>query len=203
MNQMRTRLQALNLLDRAFTALDDADIEPLIAALDEEATEALASVLDGHDITVEALRAAADKGRLNGTLEGIAYALSEPALDDIIEQLGDDSDNPSAEQLNEVLPGVTERHGVGITRLMLASVQAGDAPAAPILRDLLKHDEVLKLPPAVERLHTAAPKVAVTLTPEEQAERAALKAKRAEAKDRKKAEARMRREQQLRARNRA
>jgi hypothetical protein len=200
---MRTRLHALNLLDRALAAVDDSELEPLVAALDEEAQDALASVVDGQELSVAGLRAAADKGRLNGALEGIAYALSESALDDCIEQLGDNSDNPTADQLNEVLPGLIERHGSPLVRLMLASVHAGDAPAAPILRDLLKHHETLALPPAVEKLRTAPVKVAVALDPAAEAERAAVKAKRAEAKDRKKAEARARREQAARARHKA
>ena len=197
---MKQRLQALNSLDRALTAASDDDLAAAIAALDDEATKALASVVDGDAVTVDALRAAAEHGRLSGELEGIAYAVSERCLDDCIGELGDSSDNPTADELNAVLPGLIERHGVGMTRLMLASVNVGDAPAAPLLRDILKNHETLALPPAVDKpLVTRAP---VVLDAKAEAMRAELKAKRHEAKQRKQADARARREQVARARNR-
>ena len=60
------------------------------------------------------------------------------------------ADNPSSDQLREVMPGIVERHNVGIGRIMLASTVAGEAPASAIIRDLLKNDEVLALPKAEE-----------------------------------------------------
>ncbi|MGB1645182.1 MAG: hypothetical protein ACPHES_08775, partial [Ilumatobacteraceae bacterium] len=50
---------------------------------------------------------------------------------------------------NEVLPGIIERHGIPATRIMLAATIAGEAPAAAIIREILKSDETLGLP-AVE-----------------------------------------------------
>ena len=198
---MKQRLQALNLLDRALTAATDDDISTALAALDDEANAALVSVIEGDSLTVDTLRTAAEHGRLSGELEGIAYAIGESCLDDCIGQLGDSSDNPTADELNAVLPGLIERHGVGITRLMLASVNVGDAPAAALLRDILKHHETLALPPAVDKLLVT--KAPVVLDAKAEAMRAELKAKRHEAKQRKQADARARREQAARARNRA
>lgn len=199
---MRTRLQALNLLDRALTATTDAEIDTVLAALDEDAVEALGSVVEGDEVTAAGLRTAADKGRINGGLEGVAYALSEACLDDCIEQLGDSSENPTADELNAVLPGLIERHGVGITRLMMASVNVGDAPAAVLLRDLLKNHDTLALPPS-DKPAFGGPVTASTSDTRPEEERAAIKAKRLEAKLRKQAESRQRREQQAKARNRA
>jgi hypothetical protein len=82
---------------------------------------------------------------------------------------------------------------------MLASTLAGEAAASAVIRDLLKHDEVVKLPPA--EAVRAAPTVR---TPDEpDAERDAIKAKRQEQKRKKQADARARREQSARARSRA
>ena len=76
---------------------------------------------------------------------------------------------------------------------------AGEAPASAIIRDLLKNDELVKLPPAPPRPVTpivAAPKVS-------DAEREAIRAKRREMKQRRQEEARARREQSQRDRGRA
>jgi hypothetical protein len=75
---------------------------------------------------------------------------------------------------------------------------AGEAQAAPVIRDLLKHDDTVKLPPAEPR--AAGPIVRAPHVPD--AEREAIKARRQEQKRKKQEEARARREQSARARNR-
>jgi hypothetical protein len=196
-NQVKNRLQALGLLDRAIAATSDDEITAAVAALDDEHRDALAQVVKG-DATAESLRTAVGVGRIDGTMESVALVLTDACLADCIEQLGDDAENPTSDQLREVLPGVTERHGVAITRMMLASTVVGEAPASAVIRDLLKHDELVKLPPAEPR--PLAPMISpATLDP---AERAALKAKRKEMRDRKQAEARASREQSARDRKR-
>lgn len=194
---MKTRLQSLGLVDRALAATTDAELEALAAGLDDDHREAVERLAGG--VTADEIRAAATKGRLDGTLESLAMVLSDTCLADCIEQLGDHADNPSTDQLAEVLPGLAERHGVPVVRLMLASTVAGEAPAAAIIRNLLKHDDLVKLPPVESRPVTPivqAPKV-------DDPERQAIKAKRREMKERKQAEARARREQSQRARGRA
>ena len=104
-----------------------------------------------RESTPAAIREAGVKGRVNGTLESIAVVLADACLADCIEQLGDHSDNPTSDQLREVLPGLVERHGVACTRLMLATTVVGEAPASAIVRDLLKHDDDVKLPPMEPR----------------------------------------------------
>jgi len=194
-NTMKERLQALGLLDRALAATTDDEIEALLAALDDDHREAVERLADG--ITPAAIREAAAKGRVNGTLEGIAVVLADACLADCIEQLGDHADNPTSDQLREVLPGLVERHGLACTRLMLATTVVGEAPASAIVRDLLKHDDDVKLPPMEPR------PIAPVIEPQRgsDAEREAVKAKRREVKLRRQAEARARREQSARARH--
>jgi hypothetical protein len=196
-NQVKNRLQALGLLDRAIAATSDDELASAVEALDDEHRDALQQVVKGEP-TVDALRQAVTDGRIDGTMESVALVLTDACLADCIEQLGDHADNPSSDQLREVLPGITERHGVAIARVMLASTVVGEAPASAIIRDLLKHDELVKLPPTEPR--PLAPMIqAASIDP---AERAALKAKRKELKARKQADARAAREQSLRDRGR-
>lgn len=191
---MKTRLHALGLVDRALASTSDEEIDALVAALGEDHVEALERLAGGT--TADQIRAGASKGRLDGTMESIVLVLTDACLADCIEQLGDHADNPSSDQLREVLPGIVERHGAPVTRLMLASTVAGEAPASAIIRDLLKHDDLVKLPPA-----EAKPLVPMRETPKaDDAEREALREKRREVKARRQAEARARREQSKRDR---
>jgi hypothetical protein len=192
---MKTRLQSLGLLDRALAATTDEEIEALVAALDDDHREAVERLADG--VSPAAIREAASKGRVNGTLEGIAVVLADACLADCIEQLGEHADNPTSDQLREVLPGLIERHGLACTRLMLATTVVGEAPASAIVRDLLKNDDDVKLPPMEPR--PIAPIVQPPRTSD--AEREAVKAKRREMKLRRQAEARARREQSARDRH--
>ena len=82
--------------------------------------------------------------------------LTDASLADCIEQARRPCREPHDRQLREVLPGVVERHGVAITRMMLASTVVGEAAASVIIRDLLKHDDLVKLPPAEPRPITPA-----------------------------------------------
>jgi hypothetical protein len=198
---MKTRLQSLGLLDRAIRETSDEELAAIVAGLGDDHREAVERLVDGAEATPDAIRAAVHKGRMNGTMESIAMVLTDASLADCIEKLGDHSDNPTKDQLNEVLPGVVERHGLAVTRMMLASTVAGEAAASVVIRDLLKNDDLVKLPkeeprrivPAAERVEEAAT----------DPEREALKAKRAEAKRRKQEEAAARRLQSAQARGRA
>jgi hypothetical protein len=166
-----------------------------VAALDDDHREAVERLADG--VTPAAIREAASKGRVNGTLESLAVVLADACLADCIEQLGDHADNPTSDELRDVLPGLIERHGLACTRLMLATTVVGEAPASAIVRDLLKHDDDVKLPPMEPR--PIAPIVQAPRVSD--AEREAVKAKRREMKLRRQAEARARREQSTRDRH--
>ena len=139
-NQMKNRMQALGLLDRAFKAASDDELSAAIDALGDDHREGLESFVD--EVSADGVRAGVKAGRIDGGMEAIAAIITDAALADCIEQLGDHADNPSSDQLREVMPGIVERHNVGISRIMLAGTVAGEAPASAIIRDLLKNDDV-------------------------------------------------------------
>ena len=126
-NQMKNRMQALGLLDRSFKAASDEDLAAAIDALGDDHREGLESFVD--DVTPDGVRAGVKAGRIDGGMEAIAAIVTDAALADCIEQLGDNADNPSSDQLREVMPGIVERHNVGIGRIMLASHSA--SPKSP------------------------------------------------------------------------
>jgi hypothetical protein len=196
-NQVKNRLQALGLLDRSFAAATDEELAAAVEALDDDHRDALTEVLKG-ELTPDAIRTAIGHGRLDGTIEGVALVLTDATLADCIAQLGDHAENPTTDQLREVLPGIVERHGVALTRMMLAATVVGEAPASPVIRDLLKNDELVQLPPAEPR--PMPPIYEPDVDPDE---RAAIKAKRKEMHERKQAAARASREQAAKARHRA
>jgi hypothetical protein len=200
MSQLKNRLQALSLLDRAFAAMTDEELATLVASLPEDhvaALDELCGAREGGFTDAEArtlaIRATAARGRMNGGLEQISTLVTDPALAKCIELLGDNSDNPNDEQVLEVAPALIEEFGLATTRLMLASSVAGEAAAAETLTRLLKHDETLALPPA-ERVEV---EVLPARTADEE-----TKAKRKAAKEKKQEAARKAREQQLKARHR-
>lgn len=199
-NQMKNRMQSLGLLDRSFKAATDEELMAAVEGLEDEHREALDQFVAGADeITAEALRAGVKAGRIDGGMEAIAAVISDACLADCIEQLGDHADNPSSDQLREVLPSLVETHNVGITRVMLAATVAGEAPASAIIRDLLKNDETVALPKAEEV--EIAPLLTDTAkrSADEQAE---LRAKRKAAKAAKKEAERARKAQSAAARRR-
>lgn len=195
-------MMAISLLDRAFASTSDDELAALIAALPEDHLKALrhiAGVREDKEATdmVEDVRNAGVKGRINADLERISVLVTDACLAECITELGDKADLPSHDDLQRVLPGLVEKHGVATVRLMLASVVAGDAPASPTIVKLLKNDDVVKLPPVEAR------PVAPVLPPRhDDEERARLKAQRKERKAAEQAAARARREQQARARGR-
>ena len=191
---MKNRMQALGLLDRSFKAATDEELSAAIEALDEDHRDGLATLVE--EVTADGVREAVRAGRIDGGMEAIAAVVTDASLADCIEQLGDNADNPSSDQLREVLPGVIERHGVAVTRIMLASTVAGEAPASAIIRDLLKTDETVRLPKAEEA--QLAP--LIDTSKRSDAEQAELRAKRAEARKAKKDAERARRAQSQAAR---
>ncbi len=198
MNQVKSRLAALALLDRSMASLPDDRLEALIEGLDEEFRNAYDHVIGWRDdeerSLVEVTREACHAGRMNGTLERAAALLSDGCLAECIEALGDSADNPSEAQLVAITPQLVEHHGIEVVRLMLASAVAGEAAAAAVCANLLKRHETLALPPAPP----PAPRVAPT--PADDAERAAVRERRKQERQRKQDEQRQRREQAARAR---
>lgn len=188
---MKTRLHALSLLDRAFSAMTDDELTAAVDALPDDHREALADTA-GTDVV--SLRAAAARGRLNGDLETICTLLADACLAQCIELLGDHADDPTEEQLLAAVPALIEGHGLALVRVMLAMSVAGEAAASPMLIRVLKHHDTLALP-KVEADDT----VVLARPPVDDEVRARRKA----LKEKKQAAARARREQQAAARRRS
>lgn len=195
MSTMKTRLKALGLVDRALAAATDTELAAAIAALDDDHLEALAQIVDDESPTPAVVRSVAASGRLDGGMESIAIVISDPCLADCIEQLGDDAERPTSEQLEEIVPGLVERHGVALVRIMFASTVAGDAPASAVIRDLLKNHEQIALPPA--EITPVAP-----LKSEPAEDRTAIKDRRKALRQERQAAATARRQQSRRDRGR-
>lgn len=200
MSQLKTRLHALTLLDRAFNAMTDDELAGTAAALPEEHLTAIDELCGAREggftdpaARTLAMRATAARGRMNGGLEQLCTMLTDPCLAKCIELLGENSDNPTHDQLQEVIPALIEEFGLADTRLMLACSVAGEAAASEMLIHVLKQDETLALPPAA--------KVEVTVLPARAADEE-TKAKRKAAKEKKQAEAAARRAQQAKAKHR-
>ena len=200
MSQLKNRLQALTLLDRAFNAMTDEELTTLVASLPEDHVAALDEICGAREggftdaaARILAVRTTAARGRMNGGLEQICTLVTDPTLAKCIEALGDNSDNPTEPQLLEVTPALIEEFGLATVRVMIASSITGEAAASEMLTRVLKHDETLALPPA-------AP-VEVEVLPARTADEE-TKAKRKALKEKKQAEARKAREQQLKARHR-
>lgn len=203
MNQVKTRLVALSLLDRAFRKLEDAELLGLYQALDEEGQDAIQHIagVKGDDLDdaglMAALRDTAGKGRINGDLERLSLLLTDDCLSDCIEALGNAADDPSEGQLLDVLPDVVKKHGLTPTQIMLATVVCGEAVASPVIIRILKTNDDYKLPPA-EAITTAP----VVLEKEETPERTALREQRKARKAAEQEAARRRREQSAKAKKR-
>ena len=203
MNTTKAHIAALSLLDRALIAVTDEELVALLAGLPEDhvsAIKRISAVRDEdvpEDEVVVAIRDAAHKGRLNGDLQRLGVVLSDACLAECVEQLGDAADLPSEEDLQKVMPALIETHGVGVVRLMLASTVVGEAPASATIIGMLKTDEAVKLPPGTDK-----PLAPLRPLPQDDAERAALKAQRKERKAHEQAAAKLRREQVARAKNR-
>lgn len=200
MSQLKTRLQALSLLDRAFSCITDDELVAMVAALPDDHRTTLDELCGAQDggftdagARTLALRSTAARGRMNGVLEQVTTVLTDPCLASCIEALGDHADNPTEDQLLAATPALVEQYGVPTVRLMMAAAVAGEAQASVMLTRLLKQHDEFKLPPA--------PAVQTSLLPVRQADDE-TKAKRKAMKDRKAAEAKARREQQLKARGR-
>lgn len=194
MSQLKNRLTALTLLDRAFSAITDDELTALVATLPDDHRSTLDDLCGAReggftDPTARtiAMRSTASRGRMNGGLEQLSTLLTDPCLAKCIELLGDNADMPTHDQFMEAVPTLVDEFGVPTVRLMAATSVAGEASAAQMLIDVLKHDDTLKLPPAE--------KVDIEMLPARTADDE-TKARRRAAKEKKQAEAAARRAQQ-------
>ncbi len=118
-----------------------------------------------------------------------ALEIVGPCADACIDDLGDErSDDPTTDDMLEVLPPLVEEFGPKVVTLMLATYPAMDAPCAEVFDGLLDADDRLALGPASDD-PTATPTIgaigaAPTETPEQIAKRERRKEADAKKKDR-------------------
>ncbi len=191
----------------ATTAQRDRLLAALAQMTNDEINSAIAELGDGEHLTnlaqilnvkKPALRAHPDPATLvrarirsGGPARAVIAALeiAGPCADACIDDLGDErSDDPTKEDMVEVLPPLVEEFGPKLVTLMLAGYPAMDAPCAAVFDDLLDTDERFTIGPATEDA-TAAPALgaiglATDDSPEQVAKRERRRAADAQKKER-------------------
>ena len=111
MSQLKNRLQALTLLDRAFGTITDEELAAIVATLPEDHVSALDELCGAReggftDVAARniAMRATAARGRMGGELEQLCVLLCDPCLEKCVDILGDDSEDPTEDQLLKATP---------------------------------------------------------------------------------------------------
>jgi hypothetical protein len=126
-----------------------------------------------------------------------AFGLTEAVNDETVRRLGPRHDDPSRDDLDEVLPAVVEQHGVPLVTLLLAAYAVSDAQCQAVMAELLDRDERFAVGPPIDDGATAAPVSAPTGRLDvDDAEREARREERRAAKAARKAEAQHQREAQ-------
>ena len=139
-------------LDAAIATLDDESLRRGLSGITEKQRQELAVQLNlprasmhlGDALTPlvrRKLRGLAVDRQLM-----VATAITNRANDATVRALGDRSEDPSREDLQEVLPGVIEEHGIELARLMVASYAVSDAPCRGAMREILDSDERFAIP---------------------------------------------------------
>ena len=156
------------LLDRRYTAmfdrLDDSVIASLAGALEGDLRDGFARIVGLPDGAFD------DAATLGARIrEGIAarrvahdagVVLAEPCTQWAIETLGEASENPTLEQLHEVIPQAIEKYGLEATQLMVIQYSR----SLKGFRQLVATDERFAAPTS---------QVAVTVLEKDEAEQAA------------------------------
>jgi hypothetical protein len=186
----------------ALANLDDASLKRGLTTMREQTRQELAQYLNLSKATMalgDSLVPLVRRKVLAATAErqfASAFALAHHTNEDTIAALGERSDDPSLDEMREVLPGVIERQGLGMTTLMLAAYAASDAKCQAVFAELLDTDERFALPEPPPR--EAEPEIEgpgiVTFTRDaDDPTQAAKRAQRKEAKAAKRAAAAARR----------
>lgn len=143
----KDRVLRLVQLERELRAIDDGRLAALIAELPTETAEWIVTIsrglADDGTVDITALRGSLSRGRLKGVPERVAATISDACLLDCIETLGDRADLPSEDDLRRAAPGLVQRHGRDVTRVMLAAAVVGNAPASAAIIKVLKSDPAL------------------------------------------------------------
>jgi hypothetical protein len=140
----------------ALAALDDDALRHGLGSMSEKSRAELASQLQLPRATMHLgdalvplvrrkLRNTSADHQLQAT-----FAIVERVNDTTVAALGDRSEDPSREDLLEVLPAVIDEHGSALVTAMMAGYAASDAECRPAMRDLLETDERFAIGPPVE-----------------------------------------------------
>ena len=143
-------------MGQALAALDDEALRSGLAGMSEKSRGELAGQLNMPRATMylgdalvplvrRKLRSAQPDRQLQAT-----FAIVERVNDATIESLGDRSQDPSHDDMVEVLPAVVDKYGSPLVTAMLAGYAASDAPCRPVMRELLENDERFAIGPPIE-----------------------------------------------------
>lgn len=135
------------LMDQALAALDDDTLRGALAGMSEKSRLDVAAQIQLPRATMRLgdaliplvrrkLQTAAPDHQLQ-----VLFALAQHANDQTIEALGPRSEDPTRDDLLEVLPEVIEDHGITLVTLMLVGYAASDAVCRPVMRELLETDD--------------------------------------------------------------
>lgn len=133
------------LLDRRYSAtfenLDDATLATLAGALEGDLRDGFARLIglpEGAFDDTATLGAAVRDGIMKRRMAHDAgVILAEPCTQWSIEELGDASEDPTLEQLNDLLPRAIEKFGIDAVRLMVIQYSR----SLKGFRDLVASDE--------------------------------------------------------------
>jgi hypothetical protein len=135
------------LMDQALAALDDDTLRQALADMSEKSRLEVAAQLQLPratmrlgDALIPLVRRKLQTASPDHQLQ-VLFALAQHVNDQTIEALGPRSEEPTREDLLEVLPDVIEEHGITLVTLMLVGYAASDALARPVMRELLETDD--------------------------------------------------------------
>ncbi len=140
----------------ALAALDDDPLRQALADMSEKSRLDVAAQLQLPRATMRLgdaliplvrrkLQTAAPDHQLQ-----VLFALAQHANDDTIEALGPRSEDPTRDDLLEVLPDVIAEHGLTLVTLMLVGYAASDAVCRPVMRELFETDDRFEIGPPIE-----------------------------------------------------
>jgi hypothetical protein len=182
----------------ALAAIDDEALREGLSTMGEKSRTEIAGVLNlpratMHlgDALVPLVRRKLVSVSPDRQLQAI-FAIVSGLNDDTVEALGDRSDDPTKDDMLEVLPGMLENHNPQLVTAMLAGYAASDAPCRPVMRDLLDTDERFTIGPPIEIEAPASSAVTAPVEVDEQALEAKREARKANKEAKKAAQARAR-----------
>jgi hypothetical protein len=178
----------LEVLRSAVAALDDDTLRAVVGELPEHSRGELADHLQLPKATMHLgnalapvlrrkLRAAPPQRLLQG-----AFTLTETVNDDTVHALGARHEDPSRDDMLQVLPGVLERHGSPLVTTLFAAYGASTAQCQAVCAELLADDDRLTIGDAIEDHGPAGVTVGHDAPPVDEKELAAKREERRAAK---------------------